>query len=56
MQLQGEHRQMERNDKFDLGGIMGVAAAAMMASDVIGMASGAGNVAEDIIDECCVIL
>ena len=47
---------MERNSNFDLGDIIGVAAAAMMASDVIGMASSAGGIAEDVIDECCVIL
>mmetsp|Transcript_22066 Transcript_22066/g.35878 ORF Transcript_22066/g.35878 Transcript_22066/m.35878 type:complete len:316 (+) Transcript_22066:105-1052(+) len=45
----GEHLGMEQNEKFDLGGLMEVAAG-------VAAAAAAAGVADDIIDECCTIL
>lgn len=58
----GQHIQMERNEKFDLSHVMdviGVLGAAALASDVINMAASVGKasgVMDDVVDECCVIL
>lgn len=57
----GEHFEMERNDKFDLGFLMGIAGAASLVADVsnFAKASGASDVIDgvvDVADDCCVIL
>ena len=55
---------MRRNEEFDMGHLMEIAAfgaTIAMASDLAGMAAGfassaSGSGAEEILDECCVIL
>jgi len=52
----GEHHEMEENEGFDMSNIMDmVGGAAGMAGAAVGVAAAAG-VAEEVLDECCVIL
>jgi len=45
----GEHVGMEQNEGFDLGGLMEMAAGVAAAAAAVG-------IADDIVDECCIIL
>jgi hypothetical protein len=55
----GDQVVMERNEAFDLGHVIGIAVDVMRSIALVAGATGAvgaGDFAENVIDECCVIL